>query len=240
MENKQKLLDSPMNKLGLGGAFNSHFWNKRVSQSDVLTLSEFISLNPFLKGNKGKFICFRTPEIKREAYCRDFIKGSASFQKLKNFLLKNKFTHEDWILLLPDVKTSQGLVPDLSLLDKASLVNLSYHKVTGTKLHCQPSERIRDYLGYPSEKPILVKDILGLTHKQVKTPRYMERTFVNIQKKFKKYGLTEEDGPFMEIHFSSTKSQYDYVNELISDKGFTKKEAILAVDLGIRAGWISV
>ncbi len=244
MENKQKLLDSPMNKLGLGGAFNNYFWSKDVQQSDVITLTEFISLNPFLKASKEIFICWRTPEIKRSIRHRTFIKESRSFQKLKNFLLKNKFTHEDWVLLLPNALTAKGLLPNLALLSKQSLLNLPYQHVTETKLSCRPAELIRYYFERSSEQPILVKDIINLTDDNLQSsffPPYkktMEKTFVNIQKRFKRYNLTKEDGPFMKIDFSSKKSKDYYLNDLIHNKGFSKKEAITAINLGIKAGWI--
>jgi len=244
MENKKKLSDLPMNKLGLGGAFNNYFFNKRgQQQSDVITLAEFFALNQSPRANKETFICWRTKEIKEKFLrFRGFKKESVSFQKLKIFLLKNKFTHEDWVLLLPKIKTSKGLIYDLSLLDKEVLLSLPYHKVTETKLNCHPARRICDCLNRSyDDQFILVKDILCLTNEQVKLlPGYVEKTLINIQRRFKKHGLTDEDGPFMKINFSSVRSKDDYVNELIAIKGFSKKEAVLAVNFGIRAGWISV
>lgn len=246
MENKQKLLNSPMNKLGLGGAFNNRFWNKDMQQSEVITLAEFICLNPFPKANKELFICWRTLEVKSKLYYGQFIKESRSFQKLKGFLLKNKFTHEDWMLLLPDVNTAKGLFPNLGLLSKQSLLNLPYHHVTETKLSCRPAEIIRYHVGHSSEQPILVKEIIDFTTDDVTTlvlgfsGKLMEKTLANIQRKFRRYGLTEKDGSFMKIHFSLTKSKDDYVNELTVNKGFSTEEAVMAVNFGIKAGWISL
>lgn len=244
MENKQQLLDSPMNKLGLGGAFNSHFYSKDMQQSEVITLTEFISLNQCIKANKDKFVCWRNSEVEEILYYRQFIKESISFKKLKSFLLENNFTHKDWMLLLPNVKTPKGLVPDLTFLDKKSLLNLPYHQVTETKLECRPAERIRYFFEHQGDELILVKEILSLTNIQVNSlgssKSFMEKTFVNMQKKFKKYGLTEEDGPFMKIRFSWSQSKDDYVNDLIFNKDFSKEEAIIAVNFGVRAGWIVV
>ena len=246
MENKQKLLELPMNNLGLGKAFNNWFCNNKLQQSEVITLSEFISLNQGLKSNQESLVCWRSIEVAKTLH-RSFVKESASFKKLKNFLLENKFTHKDFMLLLPEIKTAKGLLPDLSLLDKEILLELPYHKVTDTKLSCGPANRILHYFfevkKYPYQQTILVKDILGLTGDQLQlffSGKILEKTFVSIQNKFKTYGLTGKDGPFMELPLPLTKTKEDYINDLIQNKSFSKQDAITAVDFGIIAGWIFV
>ena len=245
-ENKQKLLSLPMNKLGLGGAFNGWFYDKDIQQSDVITLAEFISLNQCLKINKEAFICWRDDEVGKRLH-RGLIKDSVSFKKLKVFLLKNNFTHKDWILLLPEIKTSKGMLPNLALLDKKILLELPYHRASNAKTSCAPANHIKYYffenMDYPVDRPILVKDIINLTGKQIESyfpSIILKRSLASIQKRFKECGFTEKDGPFMKLNLPLTKSKDDYINDLIENKNFSKKDALIAVELGIRVGWIFV
>ena len=250
-ENKKRLLELPMNKLGITGGFNGWFYNKHIEQQEVITLIEFISLNQHLKNGNERFICWRNDEIKKKLRIRDgFIKNSASFKKLKRLLLENGFDHQDWILLLSEIETPKGLVPNYALLDKKSLIELSLLKVTDIKENCWPASNLHIFIAEVESdfyQPILVKDILVLNGKKIDSmftrgygSRTMEKTLISIQKKFREYGLSKEDGPFMSLNLPFTKSKKDYIEDLIQNKGFTSSEASTAVDFGIKAGWIQV
>lgn len=248
MENtkiKKQLLATPMNKLGLGGAFDSWFWGKHMQQKDVLSLKEFMNLNS-LKASTEKFICRRI-ESDQPSSC-GFIRRSKSWEKLKEFLLKSGFTHDDWAMLLPEVDSSAGVALDIKLLNKKILLSLPYLKVTDVKAVCGPARAIQHFFdskGGPMM--IVVKDMLSLTGEMIGSilpsgceRRKLEKTFQGVQAQFKLYGLTERDGPFMKLKFPFTHSREYHVDDLVNNKNFTRKDADAAVDIGIKAGWIKV
>ena len=249
-ENKKRLLGLPMNKLGITGGFNGWFCNKRMEQKDVVKLFEFISLNQHLKNQNEQFICWRNDDIKKKLRREGLTKRSASFKKLTKLLLENGFDHKDWILLLPEIKTSKGLVPNYALLDKKSLIELSLFKVTDIKESCMPATSLHIFISEVEStlyQPIQVKNILSLDGKKIDSlfkrgygNQTLENTLISIQKKFREYGLSEEDGPFMSLNLPCTKSKEDYIEDLITNKGFTDSEASTAVYLGLKAGWIQI
>ena len=252
MKNKNELLNTQMNLLGLGGAFNGWFfrsWNMR--QEQVMTLKEFIALNIVARTRNGSgqdipesFLCSSDEEMSNRAY-PGFKKGSTSWKKLKVFLLENKFSYKDWPMLLPEVETTQGKRPDYSLLDKKTLLLLPVYKVTGAKLASSPINDIgNELLNEKDPEKIKVSDIMKITSKDADTlsgePQSIQKTLFNIQKKLKAYGFTEKDGPFMKAVWKKSYTEEDFVNELVHNKNFSRNDAITAVKFGVKAGWIIV
>ena len=248
--NRRELFNAPMNNLGLGGAFNRWFTNcgdgQKIEKKDILTLIEFMGLNPNLMTNKDTFICH-----KKDLPCRPnhfgFIKDSKSYKKLKQFLLDNQFDYKDWVHLLPDIETPKGKLPDLTLLDKDILGDQPFSIVTGVKKLRGPVQQL-EYIYHPENQSqrkstLSVNDVLGLNMDQITSVAYIKsygKTLQVIQRKFKELGFTAEDGPFMQINFPNSKKRENYIEDLIKFKGFTRTRAIRAVNDGIDAGWIKI
>jgi hypothetical protein len=248
---KQELLNMQMNQLGLGGAFNRWFTiyglGQKTEKQDILTLRDFIGVNPGLKTNKEVFFCYKR-EGSRLMEWPGFIKDSKSFKKLRQFLLDNEFTYKDWILLLPDVDTPKGKRPDYSLLDKKTLLDQFVSRITGVKGACEPVQQL-EYIFHPEDKyypkmsTATVEQMLSLTMEKIESVASIYsygRTLQIIQGKLKNFGFTSEDGPFMEIKFPESKSKDKFVEDLVRFKGFSRRDAKIAVEFGLRAGWIKV
>ncbi len=247
MKTKNELLNTKMNELGLGGAFNNWFFDdKRMKQHEVLMLKDFITLNRDLKINTDEFVCRVVASNPLDR--RGFIKASTSWNKLKKFLLENNFTHDDWIMLLGEYKSSKGQVYDYSLLDKPTLFSLPVNKVTDAKANCQPLQTICSSITNSNDIKGLTVKVLLTTKQEILQARlgghFLDRTIQHtlsgIQNRFFAYGLTQKDGPFMKMRFGSIKTSKDYVDDLVQNKKFTRNKAIRAVKLGIEAGWIQV
>lgn len=249
---KKDLLNTPMNQLGLGGAFNNwFFYISYMTQDQVLTLEEFISLNVDIKTNNDVFTCIKS-EIEKAPIPKGFVKESKSWDKLRNFLIKNGFTQKDWILLLPTKKTGRGEVPDFKFLEKEMLLKMPVHKVTEVKPSCTPFKKIgnfilkEDWKGVPDQ--LKVEDILKLNPKKIRNQSFVQgydgfdrtvmHTLLGIQKKFLEYGITEKDGLFMKAFLEPLKSEKSYIADLVQNLGFSPKDAQTAVSLGKKAGWI--
>ncbi len=255
LKKKKDLLNTQMNQLGLGKAFNGYFFNyyksSTMSQSDVLTLAEFITLNPKLITNNDMFVCWKTEDIKRQVH-QGLVKDSRSFIKLRNFLLENGFNQNDWILLLPTKKTGRGEVPDFKYLEKSIIRQMPVYKLTEVKPTCDPFRKICSFVfgdtWTGNAEQLTVGDILKLSPKAIKHQsliggwdcfdRTTMRTFLGIQKKFSEHGLNEKDGPFMKAFLEPLNSVQSYVADLVQNEGFSKKEAETAVRVGKKVGWI--
>ena len=244
---KTALLGLPMNQLGLGGLVNNHFFKpKYMKQEEVITLSEFISCNSGLKINEDSFLCSKNEDLKERVPSLDygFKKGSKSWKKIKTVLLENGFTHKEWILLLPDIKTAKGMFPNFALLKKDVLLDLPICKVTNIKESGEPYERLKDFFfkneGTTRYISVSVRDIIMLDIKGAQSIYGVEKTLISIKKKLTEYGFTGKDGPFMKLNFSKLESESDYIEDLINNRDFKRKEAETAVRLGIKAGWIQI
>jgi|GEM_PF-6404650 len=247
---KQELLNTQMNQLGLGGAFNRWFTiyglGQKTEKQDIFTLQEFISVNEVLKSNKEVLICYKR-EAGRIQNSPGFIKDSQSFKKLKKFLLDNCFTYEDWILLLPEVDSPKGKRPDYSLLDRKNLMDQSVSRVVGVKGLCEPVQQL-EYIfhsenRYLRKSTVTIREVLGLTMEIIESVASIYsygKTLLIIQRKLEDFGFTKKDGPFMEIKFPESKSKDKFVEDLVRFKGFSRRDAKIAVEFGLRAGWIKV
>jgi hypothetical protein len=239
MNKKETILNMPMNMLGLGGAFNRWFFQRRMQQSDVITLKEFIALNDKLLATDESFITWRdseTHKILRYGFSRKY----ESWKKLKSFLILSGFSYKDWILLIPETEKSF----DYSVLDKKILIKQPVWKICGVKPSCVPMECIASMFG-DEDRPekINIGQILELTlevAQEKSIDYYINPTLNLIQNKLKAYGFNKKDGPFMNFFWKETKSEKDFVEELVCNKSFSKKDAVTAVKLAQKAGYINI
>lgn len=248
--NLKALLNTPMNELGLGGVFNSWFFRpKKMTQDQVITLKEFIALNPFMKVNGERFTCWRNDEV-NNYISHGFAKESASWIKLKDFLIMKGFTYQEWVMLLPNIKTDKGHVPDYKLLGKKILVEMPVCKITDVKPNCYPFRQISNAT-FGNERnhndpfQLKVKDILCWTAAKINTEfplsernRSVRHTFLSIQARLRQLGFGEKDSVFMKAYLFSLRTREDHIANLVQNKGFSRPEAVKAVALGIKAGWI--
>lgn len=106
---KETLLKTPMNQLGLSPQFGSLF----EGGDRVLTLEEFFARNSslfYVKYPKDGvlrvveyFHCF---PVDSTCSHKRFKRASRSFKNLYEFLIKKGLNHTDWMFLLP--KTKRG------------------------------------------------------------------------------------------------------------------------------------
>ena len=250
--NLKALLNTPMNKLGLGGVFNSWFFRpKKMTQDQVITLKEFIALNPFMKVNGERFTCWRDNDLQKYL-SYGFAKESASWIKLKEFLIMKGFTFKEWIMLLPNIKTNKGYVPDYKLLGKKILVDMPVCKITDVKPNCDPFRQISSAT-FGAERnhndpfQLKVKDILRWTAAEINTEfpsseknRAVRNTFLSIQGRLRHLGFGEKDSVVMKAYLFSLRTREDHITYLVQNKEFSRTDAVKAVAFGIKAGWIHV
>lgn len=201
-ENKNPLLDSPMNKLGLGRCFDRYFLDesdknyfvngvsRRMNQKDVLTLREFIDLNPSPRENK--FLKTRKDDFKNgKNYFLD--SGTESFLKLINFLEEAGFNHQDWIGV-----SHKKRQPVLENMTKREILALPAIEVLGIYESCSPAKILEKYFK-KYQKDISIKDIIQLTDEQISL-HLMETlsTLQRLQRRLRRFGFRDSDGPFME------------------------------------------
>lgn len=211
---KQKLLITSMCNLPLGTSFTIIF------RGSIFSLQSFINHNPFVKKEEDffEFVMFGN---KHAAFKRK----SKKWEMLKNFLLEKGFTCEDWPMLLPKIKGSDGrLVYDFSLLSKEKLLDIPIDVICPGKStsYCDANVRVSDAL----------KSDIHFCRSQ--------NGALVIQRKLKFLGFSKEDGEFMKINNPKLKTKEYFVSLLTEKREFTIAEAITAIDLGLRAGWIHV
>ena len=201
-ENKNPLLETPMNKLGLGRCFDRYFLDeseknyfvdgvsRRMNQKDVLTLQEFIALNPTPKENK--FLKTRKIEFKNDKnYFLDA--GTESFLKLVAFLEEAGFNHQDWIGV-----SHKKRQPVLANMTKRQIMELPAIEILGIYESCSPAKKLEEYFK-KCQKDISIKDIMQLTDESVSL-FMMEilSTLQRLQRRLRRFGFRDGDGPFME------------------------------------------
>lgn len=214
------LLITPMNKLGLGTRFNSHFfYSKRdiMKQEEVLTLGEFLKLNTQPLVGKESFIVWKSEDARKKIWNPDnFTVVSDAFKKLKSFLLENNFDYNDWVMLLPTTEDSHHRFRfKYELLSKERFSELWIHRITGIKVNDRPYKNLWWIINPHSDgkdnflKPLItVRQVLQLDTNilfQDNGPTWHShqlKSIPKIQEKLRAYGFSEEDGPFMSFKFS--------------------------------------
>ena len=212
---KDSLLETPMDQLPLGKSFTRCF--ELGLKEAAPTLKEFIQLNPHLKYNED---FFRDPRVTYGL----FNKKSKKWELLKQFLLKNGFTSNDWTMLIPKKLKSGRLVDDFSKVKKEQLLKLPIAVVCPGKTSAK-------------SKDGTVENVLNLDESQWFLSLHYEGCSA-IQKELRSLGFTKKDGPFMKVKFKSSKTKQQHIEFLISEKGFFKWDAVKAVEFGLKAGWI--
>lgn len=215
---KQDILLTPMNKLGLGTRFNSHFfYSKRnlMNQEEVITLDEFLKLNNQPLVGKEGFIVWKSEDARKKIWNSDnFTVVSDAFSKLKSFLLENNFDYNDWIMLLPITEDPQYRFRfKYELLSKEKLSKIWIHRISGIKANSIPYRNLW-WIVNPNgdnrnicKPPITVEQVLGLDtgmlfHDGGPTwHSHQLKSIPKIQKKLREYGFSEKDGVFMTLEF---------------------------------------
>ena len=202
-ERKKSLLETQMNKLGLGRCFDKYFLDdtekkylvdnafRRMGQRDVLTLQEFIDMNPSPKENK--FLKTRKEEFKngRESLLDGETKN---FSKLINFLKEYGFSHQDWVGVSPE-----KIKPHLDSSTKEELIELPAIDVLGIYEGCHPAKALGEYFK-KYQKDISIKDLLQLTDEATSNMMDVMQTLQRLQRRLRRLGFTDEDGIFMRTH----------------------------------------
>ncbi len=239
---KNTLLNTPMNKLGLGGALNNWFsYYGREKQDEVLTLGEFIKLNSDLKTQSETFRVWKNEDgLLYKLQKIGFEKDSISWKKIYDFLINNGFAYKDWIQLLPNIQTPRGMCPNFALLDKKTLMTIPVHKIVDIKRSCNPYKRIQSYMEKWDEVLTVSDLLLGLSTEQVE---YLakhgdtENAMGRIQKKLKDYGFTAKDGDLMKSKLlPEDRTTINYVKDL-QNEGYAKKEAEFIVNIAVQKKW---
>lgn len=196
LSRKEQLLCTAMNKLGLGGVFNTWFTSRFMRQSEVITLREFIEFNSQAVNRKQKLVTWKNDETKKVLQYRNFTLYSRSWDRLYHFLISEGFTCRDWVLLFPQIDADfdffQIKNEDLPFLPLFQFANMRPNH----KIHLCIQQRVTKN----PTKIVLLKDILRFTEKEVrhlvKTQRHYKTWLMKLQTKLIYYKLT---GPFTEV-----------------------------------------
>ncbi len=261
---KNQLLNTQMHKLGLPNLVVNHFFNARHdSEDEVVTLKEFFEMNHQIFTHNTAF--FTKKSQKRRFFSNywftdGFVKTSKTWQILKKFLLNNNFIHRDSLHLLDKESAS------INLLSKKQILSLPvegifskrtvFHHIIEYMYGSEPVSADYRYKGaydnamrrYATKlHGTTVAQILALTGKEIKLIfnksdsfwRQYRMSLHNLQQKFKSWGLTKYDGPFMALYLYPTcHTKKEFIIRLTTEYGFTVSEARLALTLGKKAGWI--
>lgn len=221
-DNKAELLQTSMMDLPLGTSFKKCFdlTDDRdvpiYTNLRVPTLAEFIDLNPYLKYHTSDFRDFRKNHTL-------FNKRSKKWKLLKAFLINSGLTSEDWPMLVPQKMENSKMVDDFSRLSKAKILGMPIQVIC-------PGKATR-YM----EKDT-VAEVLNLEEGDY---RRKQSTYFSIKQKLYSLGFRSGDGYLMRFKFPAlTKTKLQHIKFLQENKSFSYKDAIQAVNFGLRAGWI--
>ncbi len=265
MKLKEQLLQTKMHQLGLPKSVSRYFFNPRdIKEEDVITLQEFIKMNHEILGNKDPFFISKAH---KEHFLNNynsrncFDKRSATWTKIKTFLLENGFTYKDCVHLLP------GGRRDMSLLSKKQILSLPMRNLNmeyytfqilrqyitkvddvdrndfsvfkeyenakrnyNQSFHCTPIAELMVLNG---------SDIQMIMKEEEPDRRRFRLVLHNAQRKLKSWGFTKTDGKFMGLYLYPTcHTKDEFVTYLTTEKSFSKKQALTALKLGKRAGWV--
>lgn len=196
--NKEKFLQKPMNRLGLGKCFNRYFFDESstkylvnnelryMKQSDVLSLEDFFELNSSL-GRKINFLITRKKSFQPQKNSLSI--KTTSFLKLKNLLEKKGFDRDDW-LWLAEKKLS------IEDLPKEKILNYSIIEILGSYRSCLPMKTIAEFFSLAPEE-ILVKDLMSLDDSDALLMPAALLTLQAAQRRLRRYGFNDGDGQFM-------------------------------------------
>lgn len=199
LSRKQQLLRTAMNKLGLGTAFNSWFISPLMTQSQVITLGEFIKKNSQAVNRKQGLVTWKNKNREKFFKYRHFTLSSKSWSKLYDFLISEGFTCRDWVLLFPEITENfdffQIQQEDLPLLPLFQFMGMQQKH----RLHLFIQKKV---IKKPNKTP-LVKEALSFTQKEVdcffKTQRHYKTWLIKLQNKLIFYKLA---GPFTELQIT--------------------------------------
>lgn len=261
---KNQLLNTKMHKLGLPNLVVNHFFNPRHdSEDEVVTLKEFFELNHEIFTHNTAFFTKKSQKrrfFNNYPHNEGFLKTSKTWQILKGFLLENNFTHRDCIHLLEKEHEN------VALLSKKQILSLPVERIF-PKYHFfyqiieymygrEPRRTDYKYQGFYDRAMksyatklhgTTVAQILALTGKDInlifnksdRSWREYRMSLHNLQKKFKSWGLTKYDGPFMALYLYPTcHTKKEFIIRLTTEYGFDISEARMAAELGKKAGWI--
>ena len=207
-KNKEILLQTPMNELGLGDVFNRRFFQRSMRQGQVFTLLQFFEANRSIHQAVTRGILCVPPNTAIPFRKRFIKRDSKAFQIFREFLIDNGFTSSDWIMLLP--KGAGGRL-DYGKLSHEQLQTLPVFQVTHVTATGRPMKWIASaFFGDERQSSnISVQEILMLSQKVVfkkiskKGKEYygVLYTFSVIQKKLVECGFGTQYA-FMKIDFS--------------------------------------
>jgi len=243
---QEKLLNTPMHQLGIPGRFNGRFYHKEFKYSgDVMTLKQFIEYNNKIMPSGERFICFKPGTVQRYPFVGDGIKRNSScWFNLKKFLLANGFTAEHFIHLLPLVtETKNYRRLDYAALGKEKVNKLPFEKVLGIKSTGQNYLAIKKFMkfkrGHLDGQVVTIKDILSLNNNDINTiyaycahRAWLTPVLNSMQRKLKDLKFTEDDGAFLSVKMTNSKTKDYHIMRLVKHRDFSLEEARLAVELG--------
>ncbi len=153
---------------------------------NVITLLEFIQLNPKFLLPHEKLTCYR-PDQAKYFPVKKMRKDSACFVAIKKFLLANGFTEEDWVMLKSKVKrTNQsGTLRNWFFRNKnyEGFLIMNNIEPTSKKIH----KKALPVLTADSIDELMKEDLCKIIPITPKSERY-----ANLQYAFKKYNLIDQ------------------------------------------------
>lgn len=201
-EKKRALLETPMHLLGLGNCFNRYFFDnsekkylvegilRKMDSKDVVTLQEFINMNPVPRGRNA--LITRRPCFcpKKNSICSD----TTSYYKLLDFLKSEGFTNIDWLALTP-----KGSTPNIESLPKEKIMTIPAIMLLGSYEKCDPVQTLTKYF-QKKIKEITVENILTIDNDEVEKIIVIVRSLQRMQRRLRRFGFRDTDGPFMRAH----------------------------------------
>jgi hypothetical protein len=246
---KQEMLATTLDKLGIEG-----FPSRTELDSWQRSGKQFPTLEEFINANNSRLL---TSYDKYNLYPAGI--WDVSIKLLKFILLNNGFTVNDWIMLCPRINAGGGKGQyDLSALPKEWIKNSPLESFT--KIAFKSSLIARKlpemlevcFKKMPSaiNNPIAyetVGDFLNLftpefqvflsTVDRKKRSPYL--SMFSLQNVLRALGFDQNDGYFMSLVNPWEKTKQYYVNQLMNAHNFSSEDAMIAVDLGLKVGWIT-
>lgn len=213
---QEELLEKRMTELGLGGAFNNWFLRFPRNNPRLTPYEPAITLKEFFKRNQ-KFLSCATDRFSCNVNGEGFSLQSASFQKLKRFLIEHGFTQDDWLML--GSRNRQGSLFPFSFNKKSEILTLGFVTWNIIKPRSQAFQLLIQALPKMDVESITAAHILALSQDDIEevtgTRSFWKlsydqvqgfRVFITkLQQKFAMCGFTAQDGPFMNISFKKEK-----------------------------------
>lgn len=215
-QEKERLRDTQMHKLGFGHAFNRYFcltYSKKCKErkyGSSITLATFFKLNVGRVNRRGYN---KSPFVCREDNKGPYLYANASiFRQFLGFLKKKGFNGDDWSFL------STAPPPQLNMFPFATLSGKALYGVAITSWMKRMSKKAEVFqtlkeVVKPEDGIITTHQLLSVTKEAIEAVIGTVGTWkkgydhiqgfrwfiIRLQERLKEKGLNEKDGPFMTV-----------------------------------------